>query len=388
MRRLALRFACSSARDATGRIVVTYASNPAVREDTLEIDVRIGRLEGDGPDTFGDVRAIEVGEDGTIYVLDYQASELRAFTPEGSYLRTIASRGRGPGEIATANGLKFAPDGTLWVNDHGKRMLTGLSVGGGEVGHHPAVVPGWGYVWTGTIDSNGVFWEQWNHSITPPQIDVSATGPVENESRGYYKSFDPRTEAYDSVELGVAKFYGYRAAYQGGQANMRIPFTSSPVVTMDRSGNIWIADSGAYTVTRMSSTGDTVLVLQVNVPTESITQEDREAWRSSSEAIFEQIPALREVEALFPQSKPLLTGLIADDEGRLWVGRTVAAGESPLFDVYDGEGEYRASVRLFEAASSNLKPVIRGDRVYALGTGEFDEHYILAGELPPSLRQR
>lgn len=48
-------------------------------------------MEGAPHEVFGDVRSIEVGLDGRIYVLDGQAVELRAFDADGAFDRIVGS---------------------------------------------------------------------------------------------------------------------------------------------------------------------------------------------------------------------------------------------------------------------------------------------------------
>src|SRR5699024_5520194 len=52
----------------------------------LEEELRIGALDGDGPDQFGRVGGLAVGENGEIVVLDAQAQELRVFSAEGEHV--------------------------------------------------------------------------------------------------------------------------------------------------------------------------------------------------------------------------------------------------------------------------------------------------------------
>ena len=93
----------------------------------------MGTGDGDLATVFGDVRGIEAGRYGTIYVLDYQASEVRAFDREGRFLHTVASKGEGPGELTEANGMILIGDTLLWIQDHAKWMMIGVDREGKEV---------------------------------------------------------------------------------------------------------------------------------------------------------------------------------------------------------------------------------------------------------------
>ncbi|MDX1579231.1 MAG: 6-bladed beta-propeller, partial [Gemmatimonadota bacterium] len=82
-----------------------------------ETPVRIGRVEGDGPDVFGEVAALAVAEDRTIYVADGVALEIRVFGADGSFRFAFGGKGEGPGEFEHIDGLVIEPDGTLAVRD-------------------------------------------------------------------------------------------------------------------------------------------------------------------------------------------------------------------------------------------------------------------------------
>jgi len=77
---------------------------PAVDSVGLEahVELEFGSIEGDDLNvTFGDLRGVQAASDGTIYVLDEQAAEVRSSPPgarrrsrHGSSSQTSASTGR------------------------------------------------------------------------------------------------------------------------------------------------------------------------------------------------------------------------------------------------------------------------------------------------------
>ena len=87
-----------------GAVLVRYPTLPSsdsvgARVTEAQVDLKFGSIEGDDLNLiFGDVRGIQAAGDGTIYVLDQQAAEVRVFDSGGEYLRTIVRRGEGPGE--------------------------------------------------------------------------------------------------------------------------------------------------------------------------------------------------------------------------------------------------------------------------------------------------
>ena len=80
-------------------------------------ELRIGGADS-GAASLNDVRDIALGARGQIYVFDYQAQEIRLFDAGGKFVRLVGRKGAGPGEFTQPNGIRTAPDGSLWVNDH------------------------------------------------------------------------------------------------------------------------------------------------------------------------------------------------------------------------------------------------------------------------------
>ena len=82
------------------------------------MDLKFGSRDGADPNfIFGEIGGIQVASDGTIYVLDNRALEVRVFSSEGEYLRTIVRRGEGPGEILRSNGIILSGDTLPWINE-------------------------------------------------------------------------------------------------------------------------------------------------------------------------------------------------------------------------------------------------------------------------------
>lgn len=97
-----------------------HVQNPADAIDPkmdieLEEVFRLGGWDGGDDEFFGIVTDIEQDEEGNLYVLDSQLSEIKVYSAEGEYLNTIGREGEGPGEFRAAAGLFWMPDGRLGV---------------------------------------------------------------------------------------------------------------------------------------------------------------------------------------------------------------------------------------------------------------------------------
>jgi hypothetical protein len=81
--------------------------------------VEIGDDGGSDEYLFGSVIGVARDSLGRIFVADAQASEVRAFGPDGRFLFRVARKGAGPGEVETPCCLTLDEAGRLWVRDGG-----------------------------------------------------------------------------------------------------------------------------------------------------------------------------------------------------------------------------------------------------------------------------
>ena len=106
-------------RSTIGDTVVVRNLSGSLWGDTVRLveELRIGDREGGDAYTFGDVRAMAVGLDGTAYVYDASMRALRSYDTAGHYVRTIGRDGAGPGEYRDVVGLAISRNGRLFLRD-------------------------------------------------------------------------------------------------------------------------------------------------------------------------------------------------------------------------------------------------------------------------------
>lgn len=361
-----------------GTVVVHYGEMPAGEVALAEIDLSLGEIEGDPNFIFGDVRGIEAGRDGTIYVLDYQASEVRAYDDEGRFLRKVASRGKGPGEITEANGMVLVGDSILWIQDHGQWMMIGVSTEGEELQRFPMHVLSYGYIWSGTVDNRGRVWKQRTHSdqerTFPPE-----EGLTEGSGREYMVSFDPVADVTDSIYLGEGSFRTMISRNnRGGYSYRGVPNDPRPITVVDPAGGTWRTSSGSYRIVRLDERGDTVLVIDSDTPAPPVTAGDRSEFvEAMVERSRDQRRVAEEIAGLMPDTKPVISSLTVDDEGRLWIGRTGPDDTHPQFDVFGRDGGYQGSVELAFRPAPYVPIWIRQSRVYAVVRDSLDVPFVV-----------
>ena len=371
-----------------GGVLVRHPGLPAIDSvgpevTEVEIDLRFGSREGDDPNLlFGDIRGIQAASDGTIYVLDYTATEVRAYDSEGRFLRTVARRGEGPGEITAANGIFLAGDTLLWIHDTRQRTIFAVTPDGEEVRRFTNPVTGYARIWDGTFDNVGRYRKLIGHPVGerthPPPMGLSSV-----TSRAYYKSHHLSTGAVDSVYLGevTGRSYAYSTP-ERPYGFLGIRFEASGMNEVNPSGGFWRANSAAYRIARVGEDEDTLVVIEAGLAVQPVTDEDRSAY---VETILEVYPALRreaeEVAALMPDTKPILAGMIVDDAGRLWVERVTPADAPAFYDRFSEDGDYLGSVRFgFEPAPYSTF-WIQHDDIYTWVVDDLGVPYVVRAPL-------
>ena len=119
--------ASGTVRDSAGVRIVEHAGLPSelpiwTIPDSAE--VRIGSLDGSGPEVLGRVAGLALLPTGAVVVADGQSLELRAFDRSGSHLWSAGRGGEGPGEFIRGI-LQFSRLGadSLLARDGGGRTM-------------------------------------------------------------------------------------------------------------------------------------------------------------------------------------------------------------------------------------------------------------------------
>jgi hypothetical protein len=357
-----------------GVVVVRHGALPDEPTHRLEADLVLGELEGEPWEMFGQIRSVDAGSDGALYILDFQARAIRVFDADGTYLRTLGGPGEGPGEISQANGVLKEPGGLLWVNDHGKMRILGLRPDGTEVLRAPFPVMGFGFSWHGERDREGRFWGSRGEPVGGAPAGPPEPGVNESTSRIWFHAVHPETEARDSVYVGERSGRSFVTLTAGGGWSVRsIPFAPLSTTLVDPDGGFWATHGAEWRVVRLDARGDTTLILEAAIPREPVTAEDRDPLvRGWLEDGAMEEPAVRELAGAMPDRKPALMRIFLDDQARLWVQRAVFGPEaSPRWDVFESDGTLVASVEpTFRPDLAGVVPRVRHGHAYFVGRGD------------------
>ncbi|TVP77135.1 MAG: hypothetical protein EA352_04240 [Gemmatimonadales bacterium] len=355
----------------------------------LEPDLVLGELDAPEEEHFSQVSGLSVDSRGQIHVLDLAARHVRVFGPDGAWLRTLSRAGEGPGEIQSGNALLHDAEDLLWVHDASRRALMALDREGREVGSAPAPVLGMAPTSRVMQGLDGRF-----HELTriadPITAGSQSSGLVETSGQMALLSSTPGGQRGDTLFLSPISNRLYMAGEEGRQIMVTVPAQSSFYGALDPEGHLWTSAGhgrvGEFGLVKMTLAGDTLLRVEAAVERPRVDQADHREWaeRIGSTEILRHLP----------ESGPTISGIVADDQGRIWVER--AGGRPPLsehaeddgpagtvWDVFDGEGRWMGGVRSGPTLVTVTRPVrIRDGAMYGISRGEMNEERVVRMPIP------
>lgn len=378
-----------SVTDSAG-IVVVHNPEEGVweGEEAPEVtrDLLIGAAEGQPEYQFGRIVGLDVDEEGSVYVLDQQAREVRVFDSAGAYIRTIGRPGNGPGELSQGTaGLMLGPGDTVLVPDGALQRVTRFTREGSEAGSFPlSFAEGIPIRWASTPEHQLV--QQTRRMAFPgqpqapeePQPDLLLVRGADGTVRDTLMQL----QTGESFQLGA------------GGPRIRF-FAPEPVWTMTPEGKLVSGRTSDYRLEVRSRTGELERVITRPFTPKPVTEADKEMiLRGMREMMRAQGAPPQAVEpmlqsASFGETYPAFANIVAGPEGSLWLQRLRTASElqemaaggeldmqdigSPTWDVFDAEGRYLGSLTLPEGFSP-MKVV--GDRFYGVLRDELDVQYV------------
>lgn len=353
----------------SGRVVVENGAAGVWKEGEgwrVVEELRLGSLESDGPEMFGQVRSVEVDAAGRIWVLEGQAQEIRVFDATGEYVRTVGRKGGGPGELSNAVRLDRAPDGHMWVMDPENGRLSVFDTAGTYVEGHTALG---GFVilpWPGGFDSANRYYAPVPNFAEGFRMELVRFGPGFTAIDTMAPPSDPVTRDAFTIERdGVTR------------VSASVPFSGGLTWRVSPHGTFWALLREEYRLDEIDGGGDTLRTVRKSFDPIPVTGEDIEDAMEGLEWFTDQ--GGRVDRSLFPARKPPTQNFLLDDLGHIWVARTAAAGEDAggLWDVFDPEGRYLGELALPFNLSLGPLPRIRDDILLGVVRDEMDVPYVV-----------
>jgi sugar lactone lactonase YvrE len=333
----------------------------------LTEEVRIGAMDGTGPDVFGNIAGLAADDEGRIYVADSQASEIRIFAPDGRHLRTIGREGAGPGEFRQISGMDWDPEGRLWVMDAGNSRFAVVDPEEGVVESFRRDMGFRMFPWPGRLDRQGNL-----HDLIMVESDGN---PMERE-RAVVRYAGDGLSPLDTLVLPSFQASTFDLSGDDGRrlVSASVPYSRTQFWAVAPDGDIWIGMSDRYRIHRISRSGDTTRILERPFRPVPVSATERQEAIDGLEWFTSQggrIDASR-----IPDTKAAFGRFFEDPDGYLWVLATVAEDEPRRFDVFDPEGRYLGPVEAPEGLGFMTLPVVRGDRFYAVVQDELEVPYV------------
>lgn len=303
----------------------------------------IGALDGEPPYLFTNVTAATRLTDGSIAILDTRQEELRLFDAEGRYLRTIAGRGQGPGELTRPSFFQRTRGDTLLIRNNLLRLEFFLGTGGHvrylafpREADRPRYSPLYRF-------ADGRFIATKSVAVTPVELPIGETFLRTNRREvEYFLIEEDRTEIGLALHTTGAEYYEHLHA-SGTIWGGEVPFSATPVIAVGDS-LLYHGRGDRYEIEVYSPQGLLQRLIRLDRQPDPVAPEDIQRYReielaaTSEEARPQYEITLNEIP--FAPAKPSYTKLLLDEIGRLWVQDFALAGEPQLWRIFSDEGVY------------------------------------------------
>lgn len=340
-------------------VVRTVAGSVWGEEARLVPEVSIGELEGDLEYLFGQITSLAVAPDGTIYAVDRQVPELRAYSPDGVFKAIVGSPGEGPGEIKSPDGgLAVLSDGRVLVRDPGNARIQVYAATGEALDTWPI---------RGGFNTSSPFFQTSADEVhtlilLDPEADVAdwQSGLVRIGPDGTPgDTLVPPDVGYEAPRLEAREEDGENRSVSINS----VPFSAGEEWAIHVDGYFVHGLSTEYRIDLLKPEAP-VRIERVHKPVPVGPGEKAEEEASTTRNMRFTQPNWRWNGPPIPNEKPAYRGIYVGVDGRFWI-RLYARGvevEDPNYDAKDPdsiEDRWREPVRfdVFEADGTYLGPV-------------------------------
>jgi hypothetical protein len=349
----------------------------------LEETLRIGETEGNPEYQFGQVGMIGVGSDGSMYVIDAQAQQVRVFSPDGEFLRTIGRPGAGPGEIgANAAFVLVGAGDTIFVPDLTNRRINRYTPDGTPVSSVPIEI------------EKGL----------PMVFRATPSGKIVVQIRSLSLPDRPAPDTLDrivrlksdgSVGDTLLQFPSGGTLNLGGATPEINLYAPEPAWDVTDDLHIVYGVNDVYRIGFYGADGVLQRVITKPFEREPVSQNDRDAIMNAITRAWTDagvppslLPQLRSF-VHFGEYIPAFASLQVGPRGTLWVQHLkTAAGLTPEqleqfnpqedlgapdWDVFDADGRFLGVVTMPERFQPRL---FKGDVIYGVWRNELDVQFV------------
>ena len=325
---------------------------PAERE--LRELWRVGGESEDEGQFFGVIGALDVGPDGTVFLLDRQLAEVKLFTADGEYIRTIGREGEGPGEFRGPSDIFLTPDGNVAVIQIMPGKIVLLSREGEPRGDLPL-----------GSSEDGFRQSLWLGSSLGDRIVLESAGMRMDKEKA------ERTvllASYSTQGDEISRFWTNSSELNFAKLEIDERKGLRPTWSLGPDGRVYaVTTFGAYEIRVFGPEGhlDRIVTREF----EHLDRTSREMEEAKSGFI---IRGPVDPTIYVSDYHPDIEGLYPQADGSLWVltsrgSRDGRDGSIGTFDLFDARGRFVRQVTLLgEGNPVEDQHVFSGDRLYVL----------------------
>jgi hypothetical protein len=295
-----------------GVTVVKNPNEPLYGEDVfaLEEELSLGEAEGREEYMFSRLRDIEVDGEERIYALDHRRAQIKVFDKNGEYIRTIGTKGQGPGELNYPVGLFCSPSKEIMVEDIRNRCLTYYSLEGRYI---KSISTAKLFFLRPTIDSNG-----------------NIVGLLRNDKNGIYELTKADTDLNHLQKIDSSPYPDFEAFN---------PFYPIIKWVIAKDDSIICGYPEKYELKIVGKEGKVLRKIVKEYNPIEITQKEKENG---------VIGYSKSLKFVFPKYHSAYQNFTLDEEGRIFVQTWESSedGKGNFYDIFDSEGKYIAKIFL------------------------------------------
>jgi len=343
--------AVASAADWKGEEVqkegVTHVMNPAAPMNapaTVEPQElwRIGGYDDD--EIFGVITSIVQDEaSGEILMLDAQLNEIKVYSEEGEFLRTIGREGEGPGEFRFAFSHFQAPGGNIGVLQAFPPKIVLLTPEGDPAGEYPLPEhEGEGFQIIITAQNAGdnlaimqLFNQQIDEGTGFEMKEALTLCPKGDSASNILRTFTTRLQ-FSKPVIVEKEWSGMRngrwAAFRDGRVAAATSFDD-------------------YTINMYTADGSLDRVIHREYVTHERSKDEQDWVRDVFERSTAQQMPIPNKEFKISETHAPVASMRSREDGTLWVQSSRGQFDKPddsigVFDVYDAKGRFAQQLTL------------------------------------------
>ena len=348
---------------ASGEVEVRNTGDPLwCQKWQVEEEWRIGSDTSGGPELFGNIGSFDVDAKGRVYILDDQAQEIRIFDSEGAFVRTVGSKGEGPGEFVQATSVDVSSNGEIWVTEMQQGQLNIFDSTGSLLKVERSNSPGSIILpYPGGFDRVGRF-----NVVIYYRLQEAYTWAMAR----FDQSFSPIDTILTPKSPVEPKYFEILGDDGSSRISMGVPFQGSFQWRFAPKGNFWTLLADRYELVEITTSGEVLRKVTKEHESLPVTAADRREFEESAKWFTRQGGKIDWSKV--PETKPAVVSFFCDDEGNLWVEQRAENSEDEgyLFDIFDPEGRYLGTLRLPFSLQGSRATIVRNGILYGKTTDE------------------